>query len=403
MRIVLITSGQPSLNPRLVKEADVLSLTGYEVIVLYTYWNNWGTTFDETLLKAKKWKAIRVGGDPKQKPLTYLLSRIMHKLAIAGARKIDLKYFAEFAISRNSYSLMKAAAIANADLYIAHNLGALPAVVKAAKIHGKPCGFDAEDFHRNEVSNDPNNFDVSIKTYIEDIYIPQVNYLTVSSPQISEAYQKLYADKKPVTILNVFPISKKTNQTSINKNGRIKLFWFSQTIGQGRGIENVLEALRKLKNDTFELHLLGQCDKEFKQELCKRSNLIYFHEPVNPNELTQFASQFDIGIAAENASPYNRNICLTNKIFTYMQAGLAIIASNTTAQKILIDQHPTIGKIYENENLPSLTTALQHYSQNRGDLMSAQNASLELAHKKYNWEQESTTFLGAVQNALNIS
>ena len=156
------------------------------------------------LLKSKKWKAVRTGGDPKQKPLTYLFSRIVHKLAVTGAKKLRLKYFAEFAVSRNSYSLMKAASAHYADIYVAHNLGALPAVVKIAKLHGKPCGFDAEDFHRNEVSDNPNNFDVLLKTYIEDKYIPPTDYLTVSSPQIGEVYRKLFPAKEPVIILNVF-------------------------------------------------------------------------------------------------------------------------------------------------------------------------------------------------------
>lgn len=61
-KIVLVTSGQPSLNPRLVKEADALVEAGYEVTVIYQYWNEWGTDLDKVLLPQKKWKTIRVGG-----------------------------------------------------------------------------------------------------------------------------------------------------------------------------------------------------------------------------------------------------------------------------------------------------------------------------------------------------
>ena len=50
MKIVLISPGQPSLNPRLVKEADTLAANGYDVTVLYSYWNDWGAKFDKTLL-----------------------------------------------------------------------------------------------------------------------------------------------------------------------------------------------------------------------------------------------------------------------------------------------------------------------------------------------------------------
>src|SRR6202042_3813339 len=93
-----------------------------------------------------------------------------------------------------------------ADLYICHNLGALPATVNAAKVNNKPCGFDAEDLHRYEESDNDDDSGVILKTYIESKYIPQVSYLTASSPGINDAYRQLYKDKTPVTLLNVFPV-----------------------------------------------------------------------------------------------------------------------------------------------------------------------------------------------------
>ena len=80
-QIVLITSGQPSLNPRLVKEADTLSAAGFDVTVLYAYWNEWGTRYDKELLAQKKWKAICIGGDPlASKVSTWFLSRLIFKV-----------------------------------------------------------------------------------------------------------------------------------------------------------------------------------------------------------------------------------------------------------------------------------------------------------------------------------
>ena len=60
-KILIITTGQPSLNPRMVKEADALSAAGHEVEVLYQYWNEWASEMDASLLKTKKWKATRIG------------------------------------------------------------------------------------------------------------------------------------------------------------------------------------------------------------------------------------------------------------------------------------------------------------------------------------------------------
>lgn len=405
-KIILVTSGQPSLNPRLVKEADTLSFAGYEVIVLYTYWNDWGTNLDASLLKVKKWKAMRVGGHPKQEPLIYFFSKAMHRLAVIWTKRAGLKHFAELVISRNSYWLMKTTLAHQADLYIAHNLGALPAVVAAAKHYHKPCGFDAEDFHRNEMSNNPENFDVRLKTYVEDKYIPQTNYLTTSSPEISNSYHKLFPTKVPITILNVFNKQMNITVKEINQNPRLKLFWFSQTIGTNRGIEHIITALNNVKDSAFELHLLGSLqygvNKEYFEELIDQELYsLHFHHPIAPDKLITFASRFDIGLALEPAFSINNDIALSNKLFTYVQAGLAIIASNTTAQQKFMLQHPGMGQIYNQEELSSLEFILKLYAENRGLLNQHQKQAAIYATETLNWETEKEKFLELIKNTLD--
>jgi glycosyltransferase involved in cell wall biosynthesis len=398
VKVVLVSSGQPSLNPRLVKEADALTAAGYEVTVLYAYWNNWGTTFDNDLLPTKKWTSVRVGGHPTEARFTYLLSRCIHKAAKAGMKLFGPAMFAEAAITRSGYFLSRTAKKYRADIYIGHNLGALSAVVVAAKSNSKPCGFDAEDFHRNEVSDHKTDSDVILKTFLEDKYIPKINYLTTSSPLISEEYKRLYT-QKPEIILNVFP--KGGYIEPVADTGVIKIFWFSQTIGHSRGIEEIVEAVKLSGQHLFALHLLGQCTAGFKKKLLAMGVAIQFHSPIPPGELISFARQFDIGIAAESKVPFNRDICLTNKIFTYMQAGLAIAASDTNAQSALLNANPLIGKIYQQNDIKSLAELLLFYHQSRVRLMESKKAALNLAESKFNWNIESRKFLAVVQKALN--
>ncbi len=295
-KIVLISSGQPSLNPRLVKEADALADAGYNVTVLYAYWNDWGTELDRTLIPSKKWEAICVGGDPHQKKLTYFFSRLIHKLAKTINQKTSGKILVDLAIGRSGYFLIRAAKRYRADLYIGHNPGALAATVKAAKANKKLCGFDAEDFHRNEVSDNNTDPDVILKTRLEERYIPQVNYLSVSSPLIASAYKKLFPDKELTVILNVFPLGSQVSLPVYLPEGPLKLFWFSQTIGPARGLEETINALDLLKEYPFELHLLGHIPKEkgtsFADSFIKagRSN-IFFSQPhiARSNNCLRFA------------------------------------------------------------------------------------------------------------------
>jgi glycosyltransferase involved in cell wall biosynthesis len=395
-KVILISTGQPSLNPRLVKEADTLAANGYEVTVLYSHWNHWGTRFDKLLLPTKNWKAICIGGDPEHKPLVYFMSKVIHKAARIINKKTKGRRFAELAIARTAYFMIRDAKKYKADIYIGHNLGALPATVNAAKANQKPCGFDAEDFHRNEVSDNANNTDVAIRTNIEERYFPELDYLSASSPLIASAYRKLFTNLNPTVVLNVFPIDKRVSQPE-NNNGPIKLFWFSQTIGHDRGLEEVIKALEQFDKDTFELHLLGQIDPAFN---VSNKIAIHFHEPIPSDQVIHFASQFDIGLAVETGSPLNRDICLTNKIFTYIQAGLCIIASDTSAQTQLMSEYPGIGKIYQKNNPQSLADVLTYYQQHKDELFKARSNAFEAAKGKLNWESESKNFLNLVEQTL---
>jgi len=405
-KVLLVTSGQPSLNPRLVKEADALAGAGYNVTVLYAYWNDWGTQHDKPLLVDKKWKAIRVGGDPEQKTLTYFISRLFNKISKYLILKTGANnYFADIAIARSSYFLIKEAKKHQADLYIAHNLGALPAAVKAAEFYKKPCGFDAEDFHRQEVNDDVNSSHFKITSYLEDKYLPLVNYLTASSPLIAEKYAKLY--KRPVTtILNVFP---KTAGLSIvnNPHQPLKLFWFSQTIGPNRGLETVIKAIA-LSKQKIQLHLFGQLAEGYQQQLLQIAQTvavvdsqIFVYTPIAANKLFNAAAQFDIGLASEEAEfCLNRNISLTNKIFTYLQSGLAIAASNTIAQSTFVQQYPKTGKIYNGAQ--ELSVILTAYNQNRELLYQTKKEAFEIGQTQLNWENESKKFLNVIDNILTI-
>jgi len=396
-KVLLISTGQPSLNPRLVKEADTLAANGYEVTVLYSFWNDWGTKFDKLLLPTKNWKAICIGGDPEHKPLLYFISKVIHKAARTINKKTNGRWLAELAIARTAYFMIRDAKKYKADIYIGHNLGALPATITAAQANQKPCGFDAEDFHRNEVSDKIDDTEVLIRTHIENKYFPALNYLTASSPLIASAYSRLFPKLNPEVVLNVFPTDKRVLKPEIS-NGPVKLFWFSQTIGHGRGLEEVIKALEQFDDGEFELHLLGQPDPAFN---INQKTRIHFYEPIPSDEVINFASQFDIGLAVETGTPLNRDICLTNKIFTYIQAGLCIIASDTSAQVKLMSEYPVIGKIYQKNNPQSLADVLTYYQQHKDELFKARLTAIDVAKDKLNWETESKNFLTLVEQTLS--
>lgn len=400
-KIVLISSGQPSLNPRLVKEADALADAGYRVTVLYAYWNAWGTAHDMDLLRTKKWDYIRVGGDPEETPAIYWLSRVIQKVAAQIFRATHIRCFADVAMARAGYFLRRKAQQYKAAIYIAHNLGALPAAAIAAKRNRALYGFDAEDFHRQEVNDDENSYHYRLCSAIEDKYIPAAAYITAASPLIAGEYARTY--RRPVTaILNVFP---RVKHAAVHPGaGPLRLIWFSQTTGPNRGIETAIEALA-LSGVATELHLLGRPAAGYEAALLNHArrlgfdtDRIIFHEPVTSDKIFGFVSRFDIGLASEPGFCLNNNIALSNKIFTYLQCGLAVLASDTPAQSAFLAQYPQIGKLYHDAQ--DLSAIIRLYNTDRALLAAARKEAFRAGQTDLNWETESHKLLTIVNSLL---
>ncbi len=393
-KIVIVSSGQPCGNPRMVKEAVSLSKYGHQITVIYAPISIWGDNFDKELIfQNPQINWIRVGAHPKENPINYLLSRIRKKiweqfyLIFGNIFESALK-----SIVLYSQDLYKESKKHNADLFIGHNLGALYAVVRTAEINSAKVCFDFEDFHRGEDLVQSLHYN-KVKI-IEDQFVNKLSFAYTASPLISKAYSQLYPNLLFETINNCFPLK----YQSVNKSKidfPIKLYWFSQFIGKNRGIEQIIEAIGLLKEFDLTLTLLGNLkedEKEYFQNLINQFEIdhskINFISPVSQKKIFEIASEHHIGFASEPGKDFNNNIALSNKIFTYLLAGNAIMFSNTEAQKHFFEENSNIGYLYSNGNSTELANLIKKYILSPELLNEHRMNSLNLSNK-LNWEIES--------------
>jgi glycosyltransferase involved in cell wall biosynthesis len=401
--VTFITTGQPTTNPRLVKEAETLHRLGYSVKVICCFYQQWAQKPDEVITSKYPGMYIYCGGDPVIKKAAYIKTRIRLKLSM-----LLFKYTRRFGVPENAISRTHAEALTIAkkiktDLYIAHNLGALPAAVLAAKHTGAKIGYDAEDLHSAQFTS-THDESYRLNKYIEEKYFGRVDYFTAASPLIAEYYKREYSYLEPVVVNNVFPKTALNISQNYKADEPLKLFWFSQTVGPERGLEDVIKAMAATQGNV-QLHLLGNCNESHKAALSNlvtklklKADQLWFYEPIGTDEIFDFASRFDIGMATETGVPLNRDICLTNKIFTYIQCGLAMIASDTQAQALFMEQYPGTGKLYQKNSLQSLTDCISFYLQNPDALYQTRLQNYRLGQTELNWETESHAFLNLVNN-----
>lgn len=406
-RICLLTPGQPSTNPRLVKEADALVDAGHEVHVLCAHYATWADAFDRELLGNRKWTCTYVGGKPGSLKywgtrLRFGISRRLPALWRSGVR--------QWALTRVSLELYRAAVRLDAELYIAHYTGALVAAAAAAHHSRTRFAFDAEDFESGYYNYDkgPSAIDRLIEN-IEREYLPRCSYISAASPGIAEEYRVKYSIPLPTTLLNVFPtVERPPRLRSTDTSGPLLLYWFSQTVGLGRGLEDVISALARLDGCDIELHLRGFArvgDWHNLRRFARYSGVsldrIILHEPLPSSEMIRAAANFDIGLALEQAVSKNRELCLTNKIFSYLLAGNAIVATETLGQRPIMDTIGKAGFIYEPGDVEALASGIRTWYENRGALHEARQQSWDWGTRRFNWDCEKKKFLQVVERALN--
>ena len=331
-RICLITPGHVSSCPRIVKEADALVEAGYEVTLVSGRNFEPVLALDRVILSRVRWNHREV---PSNRGLRAGLRRVARKgLQVLQPRKIGVAA-AELFVTPGLPSLIEAAVQTKADLYHAHCLGGLPAAAAASRATGKPFSFDVEDFHEEE--SDPvlaNPTERAAVACLMQEHLPHAAFVTAASPLIADACSERYG-VKAVPLLNAFLPQKSPASGDIHPfttDNPARLYWFSQTIGPGRGLEEMIDVMGRLKTPAL-LQLRGFVSQAYRAVLlslaAERKVAIAFLTPGSPDEMVKLAAEADLGLSLEQSAPPNRDICLTNKVFVYLAAGIPQLMERT--------------------------------------------------------------------------
>jgi glycosyltransferase involved in cell wall biosynthesis len=241
-------------------------------------------------------------------------------------------------------------------------------------------------------------------TFLERKYLPECKYITSPSPQISKALAERYGVVLPTTIHNVFPLAERQTidgECKDRKGPELSLYWYSQIIGLNRGIQDIIRAA-SLLSKPVQVHLRGVVDDEVKQtlshlaEMCGFKGRLYFHSLVQPDELLSRAVEHDIGFAVEQPTCENKILTVSNKLFFYFLAGIAVAASDTVGQREVMESCPAAGFVYPAGDHASLATKLQRFIDQPDLLANCKQASFNAATDRWNWEIESVKLLDLI-------
>ncbi len=395
----------------MLKAAESLAAEGHEVHVVSANFVEWGAAGDVALRTRLRipwkvvdysqatgnWLRIRSG-------MRFRASRALAKAF--GSARLPAALLGR-ATTRVLPELVQTTAEAPSD-FVYGGGGALIATALAAKRMNVPYAIDLEDFHgaENAETDAEGMFSNRLAQAAETIIFRDAAFLTTASEAIADCYAARHG-KRPLVINNAFPLPAREPEFAPVDSAGLRMYWFSQTIGPGRGLEDAVQAAG-LADIDCELHLLGNPSdgylnrlSSFAKERAPRLKLVH-HAPQPPDRMVDLCRDYHVGLALESAEPLNRALCLTNKAFTYILAGLAVVFTDTPGQRGLARDLGAGAFLYSPGDVEKLAQGLRLWAANPMQLLTARRAAWAAACRRWHWQHpdEEGTLLRAVREVL---
>lgn len=386
-KILFLTSTSLSTNPRLLKELFLARSIGMDITVIAFSLGNWSDGLDADIKKNIPGIHFVELSATRRPFFTWLVSSLLERIfRIIPYQLLSVRMLST-AISKRAYLIKKAMVDLEKkfDLIIAHNPPAFyPAFFLSKRTNAK-LGIDVEDYHPGETTN--SHSADRMRKYMK-LILPEAQYCSYASQLIMEEVKKDMPElsKNQFVILNSFSKSEFIFPRAAN-SGKVKFVWYSQYIREGRGVEIFCKMMKK-KPENCELHLYGSMDDAFFNKYLSSLQNIFYHGVVKQEQLHRELSSYDIGLAIEDSSEnLNRQLCVTNKILSYMQAGLFVLATDTPAQKKILynkDRSGIITTLDEKELEKTLEFIYANITEIRSWKIKLYEEGQDLA-----WEEES--------------
>lgn len=205
------------------------------------------------------------------------------------------------------------------------------------------------------------------------------------------------------TKTSILPLGAESFSTSVKRFDKICLLYVGTFNGRklGETIKGFARFYRDYnKNVSMEYHIVGSGNKEEEKKIkdqIKTENLnqnLFLYGRKTHNQIGKFFDMCNIGVSFVPITPYY-NVQPPTKTFEYLCSGMAVIATNTYENKLVINDS---NGVLTGDNSDSFYEGLIKLFNKRFNL-SSQNILNN--SKKYNWEKiVDSSFLPIIENVI---
>ncbi|MCF8222435.1 MAG: glycosyltransferase [Bacteroidales bacterium] len=291
------------------------------------------------------------------------------------------------------------------DILVSVDLDTLPAGYLVSLVRNKKLVFDSHEYFTGVPELRERKFVRDFWKSIERIILPRLSFVITVNNSIAELYRGEYGSDS-IVIRNVTerydgPVM--AREMIGASDDELLLVLQGRGLNMGNGGEPLIEAIKDI--DRVRLMIIGGGDrlKKLKTMAEKdplKSKIIFF--PVMPwDTMMSYTAAADAGVALFEPGCTNLDLCLPNKLFEYIGAGLAVLANELKEISLVLNKYDC-GVVIKYPDRKNITEAILFLRDNPERLKDMKRHSL-IALEDLNWEKESEklkSFISLVKDGI---
>lgn len=399
-RVLSLVMGHLSSSPRVQKQARALRDAG-AIVTVRGNWMDPGLA-DEDLALAHELDidfAPMIDLRPRAGRLS---DRLRHRLA--GEAFVRAGFLSPRVLGPGAWELLRFAAAHDADLVTVHSESGLWVADRLVRA-GRCVVVDFEDwFSHDQLPVDRPEPVRAWLRRLETFLLHEAAACLATTEAMASALQEAAPGApRPTVVRNCFPFPTDVDAGITRSQGPVSFYWYSQTIGPGRGLEVLAEALQLIEGEwTLTLRGALRSNARWFEAVFGEvhRDRIHVEPPVANARLWAATRVHDVGLALEVPYCRNKELTASNKIHEYMRAGVAVIATATAGQEEVMRESAEAGALVPTGDPVALAAAMQAMIDSPERLASSRRAALEAARRAWDWNAYAPHLLSALAGAM---
>ena len=302
--------------------------------------------------------------------------------------KAGALFYAEYSIRLFLFLLLH-----KADLLWSNDLDTLWPNYWISKLKKKPLIYDTHEYFTGVPELESRPKVQRIWKKIEKSIFPNLEHVITVNQSIANLYKEEYG-KDLLVVRNIPPIFDVRTPSSRKNWGlpenELVFILQGSGINVDRGAEEAVAAIAETKS--AHLVILGGGDVlPALNEIVERLNLqhrVHFFPRMPYNKMMECTRLADVGLTLDKDTNVNYRFSLPNKLFDYLQAGIAVIASGVVEVKNIVENYQ-VGRIIKSHNPSDIAQLMNEFIENEA-LLKELKQNAKIAARTLHWDQEKT-------------